>query len=69
MKILVFGETIWDVYPDKSTLGGASLNFCANLALLGDETWLFTGLGRDELGGRAAEMIRDYGIRGDFIQL
>ena len=69
MRILVFGETIWDVYPDKSTLGGASLNFCANLALLGDETWLFTGLGRDELGRRAAEMIRDYGIRDDFIQL
>ena len=69
MKILVFGETIWDVYPDKSTLGGAPLNFCANLALLGDETFLVTGLGRDELGERAAQSMEAYGIRRDFVQV
>jgi Sugar kinases, ribokinase family len=69
MKILVFGETIWDVYPDKSTLGGASLNFCANLALLGDDACFITGLGRDELGTRAASMLREYGVRDDFFQL
>jgi len=68
VKILVFGETIWDVYPDKSTLGGAPLNFCANLALLGDEAYLVTGLGRDELGRRAAESMEEYGIRRDFVQ-
>lgn len=69
MKILVFGETIWDVYPDKSTLGGAPLNFCANLALLGDEAYLVTGLGRDELGERAAQSMEAYGIRRDFVQI
>lgn len=69
MKILVFGETIWDVYPDKSTLGGAPLNFCANLALLGDEACLVTGLGRDELGERAAKSMEEYGIRRDFVQV
>ncbi len=68
MKTLVFGETIWDVYPDKSTLGGASLNFCANLALLGDDAYFITGLGRDDLGERAAAMLREYGVRDDFLQ-
>lgn len=68
MKILVFGETIWDVYPAKSTLGGAPLNFCANLALLGDEAYLVTGLGRDELGDAAAKSMREYGIRCDFVR-
>ena len=25
MKILCFGEILWDVYPDKKYIGGASL--------------------------------------------
>ena len=28
--VLVFGEIIWDVYPDKSCIGGAPLNFAAH---------------------------------------
>ncbi len=67
-KLLIFGETIWDVYPDRAVIGGAPLNFAANLALLGDKAWLMTGVGTDELGDDAARVIREYGIRDDFVQ-
>lgn len=67
MKYLVFGETIWDVYPDKSVIGGAPFNFSAHAALMGGEVYFITGLGRDELGGRAAGCVRDYGIKTDFL--
>ena len=30
MKLLSFGEIIWDVYPDEKYLGGAPLNFAAH---------------------------------------
>ena len=66
-KLLIFGETIWDVYPDRAVIGGAPLNFAANLALLGDEAYLMTGIGTDELGDDAARILREYGIRDDFV--
>jgi len=67
MKYLVFGETIWDVYPDKSVIGGAPFNFSAHVSLLGGDVYFITGLGHDELGDRAAGCIEDYGIKTDFI--
>lgn len=67
MKYLVFGEIIWDVYPDKSVIGGAPFNFSANVALMGGDVYFVTGLGHDELGEKAEEYIADYGIRTDFL--
>lgn len=67
MKYLVFGETIWDVYPDQRVIGGAPFNFSAHAALMGGEVYLLTGLGQDELGDKAAECMRSYGIRTDFL--
>ena len=32
MKFLVFGEIIWDLYPDKKCIGGAPFNFAAYTA-------------------------------------
>lgn len=67
VKYLVFGEIIWDVYPDKSVIGGAPFNFSANVALMGGDVYFVTGLGHDELGRKAEEYIGNYGIRPDFL--
>lgn len=67
-RILVFGEVIWDVYPDQAVIGGAPFNFAANLAQLGEETYLLTAVGADALGEAAREKMRQYGIRTDFVQ-
>ena len=62
MKLLSFGEIIWDVYPDKATLGGAPLKFSAHSALLGADVSLISSVGDDELGRRALEQIKNFGI-------
>lgn len=67
MKYLVFGETIWDVYPDKQVIGGAPFNFSANSALLGDEVHFITGIGHDDLGDQALSHIAGYGIKTDLV--
>lgn len=67
MKYLVFGEIIWDVYSDKSVIGGAPFNFSANVALMGGDVYFVTGLGHDELGKKAEQYIADYGIKTDFL--
>ena len=63
MKTIIFGEVIWDVYPDKKTIGGAPFNFGANISLLGDEAFLVTAVGNDELGENALKEMKHYGIK------
>ena len=54
MKYLVFGETIWDVYPDKSVIGGAAYNFAAHAALMGADVQIPRSVCRgDTDGGRS----------------
>lgn len=69
MKSIVYGEVLWDIYPEKSVIGGAPFNFSAHLSLLGDEVSFMTGVGRDSLGGDTLEYIRKYGIGDEFVAL
>lgn len=69
MKILSFGEIIWDVYSDKSCIGGAPFNFAAHCARLGAESYLLSAVGDDELGGEALKIARGFGIKDDYIKV
>lgn len=68
MKLLSFGEIIWDVYNiNEQTLGGAPLNFAAYAAMLGGSVWLASSVGADELGNKAVEQIKALGIKTKYI--
>ncbi len=67
-RALVFGEVIWDVYPDKRVIGGAPFNFSAHLSHLGDEAYLISAVGNDELGMAALEEMNKHGVKVDFVQ-
>ena len=69
MNILSFGEIVWDVYPDKKTLGGAPLNFAAHSAILGAKVWLVSAVGCDELGKQAIKQIQEIGINTRYISV
>ena len=53
MKVLSFGEILWDIYPDKKYIGGAPFNFAAHLAKHGEEIYMLSCLGKDGLGEEA----------------
>ncbi len=67
MKILSFGEVLWDVYPDKAYLGGAPLNFAAHLALQGAEAYIASAVGQDKLGAKTIEEVKKLGVKTDYI--
>ncbi len=69
MKILSFGEIIWDVYPDKKCIGGAPLNFAAHAANEGAEVSLLSAVGYDELGMDALEIIKRHGVDISFVSV
>ncbi len=62
MKACGIGEVLWDVFPDKELLGGAPLNFCANLQRLGDRAILLSAVGRDSRGALALERMGELGL-------
>lgn len=67
MKILSFGEIIWDVYSQEKYLGGAPLNFAAHVVKSGAEAYLLSAVGNDELGKKALEIINGLLINSKFI--
>lgn len=62
MKIVAFGEIIWDIYPDERYIGGAPLNFAAHAAQLGAQALLISAVGDDALGAAAREALSRFGV-------
>lgn len=68
MKVLSFGEILFDIIEGDPYLGGAPLNFAAHLAKCGAESYILSRLGQDELGKLALAKIEDLGINTSLIQ-
>ncbi len=69
MKLIAFGEMLWDIYSDKQSIGGAPLNFAAHFAKHGGEAWLVSAIGNDELGKEALEKIKSWNIETRYISI
>lgn len=67
-NILSFGETIWDIYDDKSFIGGAGLNFAAHCSKCGANSFLFSAVGNDELGKKTDDIIKVLDINRNLIK-
>ena len=60
---VVFGEVLFDRFPDGSVvLGGAPFNVAWNLQALGLEPLLVSRIGRDELGRRIIDAMTGWGL-------
>ncbi len=68
MKVLAFGEILFDVIEGRPFLGGAPLNFAAHLARFGVDSWILSGVGVDELGDNAVAQIEKQGVKTTLIQ-
>lgn len=62
MKLISFGEIVWDVHGDNVSLGGAPLNLAVHVAMHGEEVMLVSAVGKDKLGYDAIEIAESYGV-------
>lgn len=67
VRILGFGEIIWDVFPTKKHIGGAPFNFSAHAVKRGAQAYLVSSVGKDSLGKEALLMAKKYKIKTDYI--
>lgn len=67
MKLLSFGEIIWDIFDEDACIGGAPLNFAAHAVKQGADAYLLSAVGNDELGADALKEIAHHSINGEYI--
>jgi fructokinase len=47
VKIICFGEVLWDVFPTHKTIGGAPLNVALRLKSFGNDVLMISSIGND----------------------
>ncbi len=67
LKLLSFGEIVWDIFGDDAALGGSPLNLAAYSAMLGNTSWLVSAVGEDDLGARALDILEKLGVKREYI--
>lgn len=69
-SILVFGEAIFDCFPDgEQVLGGAPFNVAWHLQALGDKPVFISRIGNDKLGQIISSAIHDWGMSTQALQI
>lgn len=68
LRVLCFGEVLWDCLPQGRCLGGAPLNVAFHLRKLGIESYIVSAVGADELGDEALASLRNNGIATRFVE-
>ncbi len=69
MKILCYGEILFDWISGKKHLGGAPLNLSVHLSRLEAEVYLVSAVGDDDPGQEALKKIIELNIKSDFINI
>jgi len=67
-KVVCFGETLWDVFPDKKVIGGAPLNVSLRLHSLGAQVGMISRIGRDDDGDQLIEYLKEVSFDQSMIQ-
>ncbi len=68
MKLLSFGEILWDVVGDTRHLGGAPFNLAVHASRCGLEVGIISSLGNDALGHEAHDIVSRYPVDTRFLQ-
>ena len=69
LKIICFGEVLWDVFPNHQKIGGAPLNVALRLKSLGVKTTIISKVGEDDLGSSLLEFVNQAGVGIQNIQI
>ncbi len=67
MKILSFGEILFDFVNGQKTVGGAPFNFAVHAKAEGAEVWLVSAVGKDDDGEQLRTKIINQGVSDEFV--
>lgn len=67
-RVVLFGEILADIFPDRSVLGGAPFNVARHLKAFGRNPVLLTRVGDDELGRNVLDTMKRSGMAAGGVQ-
>ena len=62
------GEVLWDILPTGKVLGGAPANFAYMTTVLGDQGFVASRVGNDDLGRKAYQVMQELGLSTSYVQ-
>jgi fructokinase len=68
-RVVLFGEVLADIFPDRTVLGGAPFNVARHLKAFGRNPVLLTRVGNDDLGKDVLGTMAQSGMETSGIQL
>lgn len=68
LKVVCFGEILWDKFKDQKRAGGAPMNVALHLHKQGLKCGLISSVGNDDLGKELIEVMSLQGFPTDLIQ-
>ncbi len=68
-RVLVWGELLWDLFPEGATMGGAPANVAWHLAMIGADVALISRVGDDARGHLAIDLLRARGVDTSLVQI
>lgn len=69
LKVVCFGEILWDVLPTGRRPGGAPMNVAYHLNRLGVNSTLISRIGNDALGVELMDFLLEKSLPTDYIQI
>lgn len=69
MKVLSYGEILWDIIDGVGHVGGAPFNFAAHFAQYGAKATIISAVGADKYGQDAIRVAEEYGVDVSLIQV
>ena len=69
LKFVCFGEVLWDVFPSHKKIGGAPLNVAIRLNSFGNDVFIVSKIGKDELGKLLVKFVNEKGLDDQNIQI
>ena len=68
-KIICYGETLWDIFPNKKVIGGAPLNVALRLHSLGARVSIISSIGNDEDGVNLIKYLKSQKLDTSSVQI
>ncbi len=68
IKVICFGEILWDIFPTHKTIGGAPLNVALRLQSFQNDVSLISCLGDDKSGDELQLELQKHSISSYYIQ-
>ncbi len=69
MRVLSFGEVLFDVFENDAYIGGAPLNLAAHSAIQGADAYLLSAVGNDEYGKQALLEVKNLDVKCDYVSV